>query len=344
MVFMEFETKMLSASDDDIKLAGRLLAEGKVVGIPTETVYGLAANALDPAAVSDIFKAKGRPQDNPLIVHIAEFEDIYKYVTEVPENALKLAKAFWPGPMTMVLPKKDIIPLVTSGGLDTVGIRFPVHPVARAIIKASGCPLAAPSANLSGSPSPTTAKHVMDDMRGRISAIVDGGECHVGVESTVISFEKDGKVKLLRPGFVSLEELAGVVGSENVSCAKGVTEKISDGERVLSPGMKYKHYSPKANVTIVEGSAEQFIGFMKEHQGNKVCAMMFGSDAADYPYPHVTYGDTSEEQARELFGVLRSLDDMGMEQVYARCPEKTGVGLAVYNRLLRAAGFEVIRL
>ena len=341
---MEFDTKMLSASEEDISLAADMLARGMVVGIPTETVYGLAADALDPSAVSDIFKAKGRPQDNPLIVHIGELEDIYKYVREVPDTALKLAERFWPGPLTMVLPKKDIIPLETSAGLDTVGIRFPVHPAARAVIKKCGRPLAAPSANLSGSPSPTTAQHVMDDMRGRIPAIIDGGECAVGVESTVISFEESGKVKLLRPGFVSLEELADAVGAENVSCARGVLEKISDGERVLSPGMKYKHYSPKANVTIVEGDAAAFTEYVKEHCGEKTCAMIFGSDIPDPDFPCIAYGDTSEEQARELFGVLRSLDDKGYEQVYARCPEKTGVGLAVYNRLLRAAGFEVIRL
>lgn len=341
---MVYDTKILTSSDDDIKSAAKLLKNGSVVAIPTETVYGLAADALNPDAVAEIFKAKGRPQDNPLIVHIAEFSDIYKYVETVPENALKLAEAFWPGPMTMVLPKKDIIPLVTSGGLDTVGIRFPMHKTARDIIKASGCPLAAPSANLSGSPSPTSAAHVMKDMNGRIPAIVDGGECMVGVESTVISFDGDGKVRLLRPGFVSLEDIKAVVGDENAVCAKGVTEKISDGERVLSPGMKYKHYSPKANVTIIEGSLDKFTEFVKAHCDDNTCAMIFDSDAQDFPCRYITYGDSSEEQARQLFGVLRSLDDMGMTQVYARCPDCGGVGLAVYNRLLRAAGFEVIRL
>lgn len=341
---MNYDTQMLSSSDEDIDKAAKLLREGGVVGIPTETVYGLAADAQNSSAVSEIFKAKGRPQDNPLIVHIGEFSDIYKYVTEVPENALKLAEAFWPGPLTMVLPKKDIIPMTTSGGLDTVGIRFPVHPVAREIIRRSGCALAAPSANLSGSPSPTTAMHVYKDMNGRIPAIVDGGDCAVGVESTVVSFDSDGKVRLLRPGFVSLEDIKGVVGEENALCAKGVTEKISDGERVLSPGMKYKHYSPKANVTILCGDMERFTEYVSEHNGDKVCSMIFDSDTKDFPYAYIAYGDTSEEQAKKLFAVLRSIDDMGIEQVYARCPAQTGVGLAVYNRLLRAAGFEVINL
>lgn len=341
---MNYDTQMLSSSDEDIDKAAKLLREGGVVGIPTETVYGLAADAQNSSAVSEIFKAKGRPQDNPLIVHIGEFSDIYKYVTEVPKNALKLAETFWPGPLTMVLPKKDIIPMTTSGGLDTVGIRFPIHPVAREIIRRSGCALAAPSANLSGSPSPTTAMHVYKDMNGRIPAIVDGGDCAVGVESTVVSFDSDGKVRLLRPGFVSLEDIKGVVGEENALCAKGVTEKISDGERVLSPGMKYKHYSPKANVTILCGDMKKFTEYVSEHNGEKVCSMIFDSDTKDFPYAYIAYGDTSEEQAKKLFAVLRSIDDMGIEQVYARCPAQTGVGLAVYNRLLRAAGFEVINL
>ncbi len=341
---MDFDTKMLSASEEDLDLAADMLARGMVVGIPTETVYGLAADALNPDAVSAVFRAKGRPQDNPLIVHIGELCDIYKYVREIPENAVRLAERFWPGPLTMVLPKADIIPSVTSAGLDTVGIRFPFHPAAREIIKRCGRPLAAPSANLSGSPSPTSAKHVLDDMRGRIPAIVDGGECAVGVESTVVSFEPDGKVKLLRPGFVSPEELEETAGAGNVSCAKGVTERISDGEKVLSPGMKYKHYAPKANVTIIDGSEEAYIKFVREHIKDKTCAMTFGNEPFGSDIPGIPYGNTSEEQARELFSVLRSLDDMGYEQVYARCPQKTGVGLAVYNRLLRAAGFEVIRL
>ncbi|MGN0642095.1 MAG: L-threonylcarbamoyladenylate synthase [Huintestinicola sp.] len=341
---MLYETEMLSLSEQDIEKAAELLKNGNVVGIPTETVYGLAADALNAEAVAKIFEAKGRPQDNPLIVHIGEFEDIYKYVRCVPENAVKLAEAFWPGPMTMVLPKKECIPTVTSGGLDTVGIRFPVHPAAREIIRRCGCPLAAPSANLSGSPSPTSALHVLKDMQGRIPAIVDGGECSVGVESTVISVEENGTVRLLRPGFVSPEELCGVVGEENVVFAKGVTEKLPEGEKALSPGMKYKHYSPKANVTILKGSLAQFTDYVKAHNGDDVTAMLFDSDAESYPYKYMTYGETSEEQARQLFGVLRKADDMGVRQIYARCPSQSGVGLAVYNRLLRAAGFEVITL
>lgn len=338
---MYHDTIMLSVNDADILRAAELLRSGEVVGIPTETVYGLAADALDENAVRKIFEAKGRPQDNPLIVHIADVSDIYRYAENIPENALKLAEEFWPGPLTMVLKKKDIIPYVTSGGLDTVGLRFPAHPAARKIIRACGKPLAAPSANLSGSPSPTTAKHVMADMMGRIPAVVDGGSCHVGVESTVVSFDEKGRVCLLRPGFISLEDLSDVVGENNVFCAHGVTEKVGENERVLSPGMKYKHYSPKANIIIAEGPAEALAELMREKHST---AVVFDGDEKYFTTPCITYGASSQEQARNLFKTLRLLDEQGIKEAYFRCPEKTGVGLAVYNRLLRAAGFEVIRL
>lgn len=341
---MIFDTKILSSSDEDIHKAAKLLQNGAVVAIPTETVYGLAADALDPDAVAEIFGAKGRPQDNPLIVHIAELADIYKYVRDVPPNALRLAEAFMPGPLTMVLPKKDIIPEVTSGGLDTVGIRFPANKTAQAIIRACGRPLAAPSANLSGSPSPTSAAHVMSDMNGRIPAIVDGGECAVGVESTVVSFDEAGRVILLRPGFVSLEDIRSVVGEDNAVCSKGVTEKISEGERVLSPGMKYRHYAPKANVTIIDSDFVGFLKYVKEHDSENMCAVISDSEAEGFPCRFVTYGNSDEERARKLFSVLRELDEKGITQAYFRRPEPVGVGLAVYNRLLRASGFEVIRL
>ena len=335
---MEFETTILSDSAEDIAAAAEIVKKGGVVGMPTETVYGLAANALDPDAVADIFKAKGRPQDNPLIVHIAEYEELDRLVCDVPDTARKLAEHFWPGPLTMVLKKRDIIPMVTSGGLDTVGIRFPVHKTAREFIRACGAPIAAPSANLSGSPSPTSAKHVYDDMHGRIPAIIDGGECPVGVESTVVCFEGDA-VKILRPGFVSGEDMKAA--GFRVLYARGITEEIAAGEKVLSPGMKYKHYSPKANVTIVEGTDSGFMSFAEAHSGDGVYFMIFGREG-DFPYNNMVYGNTPEEQARTLFGCLREADDIGAKQVYVRCPEKSGVGLAVYNRLLRAAAFETV--
>lgn len=338
---MIYETKILKPNEEGINEAAQLLKSGEVVAIPTETVYGLAADALNENAVAKIFKAKGRPQDNPLIVHIANFESIYDYAKEVPEAALKLAEKFWPGPLTMVLPKKDIVPKITSGGLETIGIRLPSNETARKIIRLSGTALAAPSANLSGSPSPTCAGHVFDDMNGRIPAIVDGGPCDVGVESTVISFEDDA-VRLLRPGFVSFEDLKKV--SEKVIADEGIFQKIEDGRKALSPGMKYKHYSPKARVIIVEGNLESFISYVSMHDSEKTYSMIFDSDKNLFPFKNLTYGDTSLRQAHEIFDKLREFDKLGAEIVFVRCPQKEGIGLAVYNRLLRAAGFEVITL
>lgn len=337
---MNYKTRLLSTSECDIAYAAKLLSDGEVVGIPTETVYGLAADAENEDAVKKIFEAKGRPQDNPLIVHIADIAQLEDFVHDVPEIAYKLAEKFCPGPLTMVLPKCDRIPDVTSAGLDTVGIRIPYHPAARKLIIESGKALAAPSANLSGSPSPTTAIHVMNDMNGRIPAVVDGGSCPVGVESTVISFEYN-KIRLLRPGFISADELSEFA---EVICDKHITEAAIEGEQVRSPGMKYKHYSPKANVTIISGSCEQYIDYVNSHGGNGVYAMPFDSDKDKCKIPCIAYGDTSEEQASKLFSVLREFDDIGARQVYARCPSINGVGLAVYNRLLRAAGFEIITL
>lgn len=337
---MEFLTKLLDPSEENIKEAAEIIIQGGIVGMPTETVYGLAADAENADAVREIFRAKGRPQDNPLIVHLADIADLEKYAAEVPEIAFRLAERFCPGPLTMVLPKNSRIPDVTSAGLDTVGIRFPAHKAARRLIQLSGKALAAPSANLSGSPSPTTAAHVMKDMNGKIPAVIDGGSCPVGVESTVISFDS-GKIRILRPGFISAEELSGFA---EVIIDRHITEAAADGERVLSPGMKYKHYSPKANVTIIDGSREKYIEFVNSHGGRNVYAMPFDSDGPLCRIPAIPYGDTGEEQAARLFAVLRKFDEIGAEQVYARCPSADGVGLAVYNRLLRAAGFEIIKL
>ena len=338
---MNYKTEILSPTDENIEKAGRLLKSGEVVGIPTETVYGLAADATNPEAVSKIFKAKGRPQDNPLIVHIADKSDIEKYAKDIPDIAYRIADKFWPGPITMVLPKKDVIPETTSGGLDTVGLRFPSNTIAKKIIKSAGVPLAAPSANLSGKPSTTTAGHVFDDMNGKIPAIIDGGTCSVGVESTVISFSGDSVI-ILRPGFISREDLLTV--ADDVIIDKGVLSEISNDVVVASPGMKYKHYSPKANVIIVDGEYNEFVEFFEKNYSDGVYAMIFGNETDKFPYPHFSYGTTDSEQAAELFDKLRIIDKMNAKTVYVRCPSKDGVGLAVYNRLIRAAGFEVIKL
>ncbi len=338
---MNYKTEILSPTGENIEKAGKLLKSGEIVGIPTETVYGLAADATNPEAVSKIFKAKGRPQDNPLIVHIADKSDIEKYARDIPDIAYRIADKFWPGPLTMVLPKKDIIPETTSGGLETVGLRFPSNITAQKIIRSAGVPLAAPSANLSGKPSTTTARHVFYDMNGKIPAIIDGGACSVGVESTVISFSGNNVI-ILRPGFVSREDLLTV--ADSVIIDKGVLSEISDDVVVASPGMKYKHYSPKANVVIVDGEYSAFVEFFKKNYSDGVYAMIFGNETDEFPYPHFSYGKTDSEQAAELFDKLRIADEMNAKTVYVRCPSKDGVGLAVYNRLIRAAGFEVVKL
>ena len=264
-------------------------------------------------------------------------------VKEVPEIALKLAESFWPGPLTIVLPKQDCIPAVTSGGLDTVGIRMPSHPVARKLISLSECPIAAPSANRSGLPSPTTAKHVMDDMNGRIAAVLDGGQCEVGVESTVICFDNPETIHILRPGLISQEDLTPY--AKRVYVDKAVFTQIAPDAKVSSPGMKYKHYSPKAKILPVDATDfESFQNYVLQHQQNHTYCLLFDSDSEIEGIPCLHYGDSGVQQAHDLFFRFRELDAIGAELVYVRMPRQTGADLSVYNRLMRAAGFEVIRL
>lgn len=338
-------TRLITERDGEEGLneAARLLSEGELVAIPTETVYGLAANALNGEAVKSIFAAKGRPQDNPLIVHIAEIEEILPLVKNFDERARALAEAYWPGPLTIILPKSDIIPNEVSAGLDTVAVRMPSHPVAHEIIKKCGFPLAAPSANTSGKPSPTTAAHVMNDMNGKIAAVVDGGSCEVGVESTVITLACETP-RVLRPGGITPEQLRAVLGEVEID--KAVFKALENGEKVLSPGMKYKHYSPNARVVIVKGDFDKFVRYTSQPREQKVCAVCFDGEESRLSIPSYPYGhaDSPEEQARELFDVLRHVDDEKMELAFVRFPSLDGVGIAVYNRLLRAAGFEVIEL
>lgn len=337
------KTQYLSSSYEDIQIAASLLKDGNVVAIPTETVYGLAANAYDAKAIRAIFEAKGRPQDNPLIVHIGELDQLDALVTKIPETAKKLAEAFWPGPLTMIMKRQDTIPSIVSGGLDTLAVRFPVHPVAREIINASGCPLAAPSANRSGSPSPTTAEHVKRDMDGRIAAIVDGGACEVGVESTVISLLTDVP-RLLRPGGITVEMMEQVVGHIEIDDA--ITHQLKEGAVVASPGMKYKHYAPSAKVILLDGNQNQVANYINAHKEDGVWALCFDGEEDGLQVPFFTYGkrEESTEQAKHIFDALRHADDVGARILYTSCPSKDGVGLAVYNRLLRAAAFEVIHL
>ncbi|WP_297469326.1 L-threonylcarbamoyladenylate synthase [Thermococcus sp.] len=323
-----------------IKVAGRFILEGKLVAFPTETVYGLGADALNEKAVRRIFEAKGRPADNPLIVHIADFNDLKKLAKEIPREAKLLAERFWPGPLTLVLPKREEVPLVTTGGLDTVAVRMPAHEIALALIRASK-PVAAPSANISGKPSPTLAEHVIDDFYGRIEAIVDGGETRVGVESTVIDLSSE-RPTLLRPGGLPLEEIERVIGPVEIHPAvKGKAVNLA-----RAPGMKYKHYSPNAQVLVVEGPKERVREKIKElveeyrSKGYRVGVMATEEFEAD-EFFHL--GKTVEDVAKNLFKALRELDRRGVDVIIAEGVEERGLGLAVMNRLRKASGYRIIR-
>lgn len=334
------ETLLVKASDEQLVKAAEYLADGEVVAVPTETVYGLAANAFETDAVRKIFAAKGRPQDNPLILHIGNLDMLYSITDEVSELALKLAADFWPGPLTMIFSRKDSVPSETCGGLDTAAVRMPDNDFTRRLIEKCGFPLAAPSANTSGLPSPTSADHVFSDMNGKIPMIVDGGECSCGVESTVICFD-NGKIRVLRPGAVTPEMLCEYA---EVIVDNGVLKQLSADEKVLSPGMKYKHYSPDADVFIVKGTNEQFACYMNSlDESEKKAVLWDGTDFSD-SVTVLPYGKTSAEQAENLFSSLRKADELGCDKVYVKMPDTSGIGLAVYNRLLRAAGFRVIEL
>ena len=338
------KTQVLPITPESVALAARLLQQGELVALPTETVYGIAADARNGEAVKKIFEAKGRPQDNPLIVHICGMEMLNGIVSEVPERAKKLAAAFWPGPLTMVMPRGPEVSDVTCAGLDTVGVRMPSHPVVQQVIRTSGVAFAAPSANLSGKPSPTNAQDVFTDMDGRLPLILDGGECDWGVESTVVSVVGE-KPTLFRPGHITLEDLERALGEE-VEVSKAILEKLPEGAVVRSPGMKYKHYAPKADVTLLEGTFEQFKAYVDAHAAERPSCLCFTGEAEKLGVPCVEYGREGDgaDQARHIFRSLRALDEQGDAVVYARCPQKDGLSMAVYNRLIRAAAFRVIEL
>lgn len=340
------ETVFLDIREPDnnilnVQTAARFLRAGEVVAIPTETVYGLAANAFDSTAVNKIFAAKGRPQDNPLIVHIAYVQELFDLAAHVPTAALRLAEAFWPGPLTIILPKKDCVPDAVSGGLSTVAVRMPSHKGANAVIRAAGVPLAAPSANISGFPSPTDVRHVADDMTGRVAAICDGGNCEFGVESTVLTLATE-KPRILRPGSVTKEQLISVLGEVEVDDA--VLKPLAQGQTAASPGMKYRHYAPQAKITVVRGSAQDFHRFMKRYAADGDFALCFEEDAPLFAPHCVTFGSENDPftQTHRLFDALRELDEKGAKTVWARDPSSDGVGLAVCNRLYRAAGFSFV--
>ena len=327
----------------DTAEAAEILRRGGLLGIPTETVYGLGADALNETAVRHIFEAKGRPQDNPLIIHVPDASWLERYCREVPETAYRLAERFWPGPLTMILPRREIVPLQTTGGLETVGVRCPDHPVTRAIIEAAGVPVAAPSGNTSGRPSPTTAGHMAEDMDGKIDGIVDGGPCAVGVESTIVDLTVMPP-RLLRPGGVTLEQLRDALGEVAVDPA--VTRLMGAGEQPRAPGMKYRHYAPKAPVTVVQGAPAAAARYIQAHMApgdGVICFDEYAGLFAGHPLEQLGPSTDVPEQARRVFEALRWFDGTGVSHIWAQCPAAAGIGLAVANRLNKAAGFHIVR-
>ena len=327
-----------------IDIAGGFIKDGGLTAFPTETVYGLGASALDGEAAKKIYAAKGRPSDNPLIVHICSKEQINEIAKDISDTAKKLIDAFMPGPFTVILKKQDCIPAPITAGLDTVAIRFPDNSIARALIEASGVPIAAPSANVSGKPSPTKAQHVIHDMDGKIDCIIDGGNCDVGVESTIVDASGDIPV-LLRPGGITYDMLKKVVPETVID--KHILESVGENEQPKCPGMKYKHYAPNADVIVIEGEKDNVQSKIKElldENKNTINGVltMYGSDYDNAVM--ISAGDSNKEYAKNLFAALRKFDDLGVKVVYAEFCEKDGYGLAVKNRLYKSAGNKVIHV
>lgn len=339
-----YQTRMLLATNGNIEYCAELIKKGELVGMPTETVYGLACNALDENAVSKIFRVKGRPQDNPLIVHVASFEQVLPLVKNVPDITKALADKFWGGPLTIIFEKSNLVPYMLTAGLESIAIRIPSHKIALDLINKSGLPIAAPSANTSGKPSPTTSLHVKDDLNGKIPAILEGGECEYGLESTVIKIDDETHITLLRPGAVTVQMLREVV--PNVEIDIGVLEEINAPETALSPGMKYMHYAPKTNVVIIDSDFNKFLNFIKKQADKSVGALVFTGEEEQMPVPCISYGAENDHllQAKMLFKSLRAVDSLNVKTIYARMPNKHGIGLAIYNRLIKAAGFDIIKL
>lgn len=327
-----------------IRQAAAYLKRDKLVAFPTETVYGLGANALSEKAVRKIFRAKGRPADNPLIVHIAKKKELNLLVKSVPLTANELIRRFWPGPLTIILKKSDVVPSEISAGLDTVAVRFPKNKIAIALIRACGFPIAAPSANLSGKPSPTDASHVLQDLKQRISCVIDGGPAKVGLESTVIDLTEPIPV-ILRPGKISMEEISKAIGKVKLHPGAGSHKMISS---VKSPGMKYRHYAPKASLKILHGEPEAVknkISKILRHSSSKNIAVLLTDRGRRFPgATNVYIGSSASRIAKNLFRVLRRMDDQNMELILIESLPETGLGLAVMNRLKKAAGFNIIKV
>ena len=328
--------------EDKISAAAKILREGGLVAIPTETVYGLGANGLDAQAVKRIFEAKGRPQDNPLILHVTGPQWLPRYCRNIPPMAYVLARKFWPGPLTMILQRQSIVPDETTAGLDTVAVRCPNHPVTLAIIREAGVPIAAPSANTSGRPSCTSAQDVLEDMDGKVEGVVDGGPCSVGVESTILDLTCQPP-RLLRPGGLPLEDLERLIGHIDVDHA--VTAPLQEGEKPKAPGMKYRHYAPKAPVTVVTGAPEASAREIQRRAGKGAGIICFDEYADLFRGMEVhTLGPSGDKmvQAQRVFEALRTFDNSDVTEIYTQCPDNRGLGLAIGNRLKKAAGFHVV--
>ncbi|BBF44733.1 TsaC protein [Lachnospiraceae bacterium KM106-2] len=337
--------------NNELKEAAQILQDGGLVAFPTETVYGLGANGLDENASKKIYEAKGRPSDNPLILHIADISSLEVLTSRIPEAARKLAETFWPGPLTMIFPKSDIVPYGTTGGLDTVAIRMPDHKLAAALIRTSGVPIAAPSANTSGRPSPTLAKHVADDLAGKIDMILDGGSVEIGIESTIVDVSGEVPV-ILRPGYITKGMLEDVVGQVEVDKAV-LTRKVDTSIKPKAPGMKYKHYAPKGSMTIFEGDLDKVVTTINEQvkkqkeAGNKVGVIATEETKDRYHCDIVKcIGSRHNEISitQGLFKVLREFDDLGTEYIYTESFDDQKLGQAIMNRLLKAAGYHVVKL
>lgn len=333
-----------------ISEAGDIIKRGGLVAFPTETVYGLGGDALNADSSRKIYEAKGRPSDNPLIVHIADFDDVYKIAQEVPEAAVKLAKKYWPGPLTMIFPKKDIVPYETTGGLDTVAVRFPSHPVAKAFIKSAGGFVAAPSANLSGRPSPTTAVHVKEDLSGRIDMIIDSGACDIGLESTIVDFTGDVPM-MLRPGYVNEEMLLSVLSEVDKDPAVFGTTATDAVPK--APGMKYRHYAPKGSLVIVSGNTDKVSEYIQNillhnDSGKKIGVLTCSDKASCYEKASFVgdIGERGDEQviAARLYDLLRQCDEYEIDEIYSEEFDTPKLGLAIMNRLIKAAGHTIIKV
>lgn len=331
-------------NDEELLRGAELLRRGGLVVFPTETVYGLGGNGTDAHAAEKIYAAKGRPSDNPLIIHIAEARNAERYAV-TNELYYRLAKAFMPGPLTVILPKREVIPLSVTGGLDSVAVRCPSHPVAHRLIELAGIPIAAPSANLSGKPSPTCAADVIQDLVGKVDMIIDGGECEIGLESTIVKIEQNGLL-LLRPGGITYDALCMVC--EKVTVADAVTHQLAANERPLSPGMKYRHYAPSAPLVLLAGDSPQVLTFLREEQQKKKCAILCFDEEAPSLLPKnlIPVGAQGDlhTQAKRLFHALRQADGLEAEIIYAHLPPMEGIGLALYNRMIRAAAHTVLQL